>query len=56
VIVDAATLAVELAPQAHIVKLSDPPVRQPGIKVADTSALIAALAERHVFDQTGVSA
>jgi electron transfer flavoprotein beta subunit len=54
--VDAATLAVELVPRAQIVKLSDPPVRQTGIKVADTAALIAALAGRHVFDQTGVSA
>ncbi|WP_175107653.1 electron transfer flavoprotein subunit beta/FixA family protein [Pararobbsia alpina] len=55
-IVDAAALAVELTPQAHIVKLCDPPVRQSGIKVADTAALIAALAERRVFDQTGVPA
>ncbi|MFM0212020.1 electron transfer flavoprotein subunit beta/FixA family protein [Paraburkholderia sediminicola] len=56
VIVDASTLAVALAPQTQIAKLSEPPVRQPGIKVTDTAALIAALAERHVFDQTGVSA
>lgn len=55
-IVDATTLAIDLTPQSHIVKLSDPPVRQPGIKVADSAALIAALAERRVFDQAGVSA
>ncbi|MEA3119096.1 MAG: electron transfer flavoprotein beta subunit [Paraburkholderia sp.] len=53
-IVDAATLAVDLTPQTQIVKLSDPPVRKPGIKVADAAALIAALADRRVFDhQTG---
>ena len=55
-IVDATTLAIDLTPQSHIVKLSDPPVRQPGIKVADSAALIAALAERRVFDQAGVTA
>ncbi len=55
-IVDAATLAIALTPQSHIVKLTDPPVRQPGIKVADSAALIAALTERRVFDQAGVPA
>lgn len=54
-IVDATTLAIDLTPQSHIVKLSDPPVRQPGIKVADSAALIAALKERRVFDQAGVT-
>ncbi|CAE6726519.1 electron transfer flavoprotein subunit beta/FixA family protein [Paraburkholderia haematera] len=55
-IVDAATLAIDLTPRSHIVKLRDPPVRPPGIKVADSAALIAALIERRVFDQSGVPA
>jgi electron transfer flavoprotein beta subunit len=54
-IVNATTLAVDLTPRSHIVKLSDPPVRQPGIKVADSAALVAALAERGIFDQAGTA-
>ncbi len=50
VTVDAATLAIDLAPQTRTVELSDPPLRQAGTKVGDTAALIAALAERRVFD------
>ncbi|WP_120298086.1 electron transfer flavoprotein subunit beta/FixA family protein [Paraburkholderia sp. BL23I1N1] len=55
-IVDAATLAVDLTPRSQIVRLSDPPVRQAGIKFADSAALISALTERCVFDQAGVPA
>ncbi len=53
---DAATLGVGLAPQSRIVELRDPPARQAGIKVADTAALLEALAAHRVFDRAGAVA
>lgn len=47
------TLGIALAPQLDVVRLSDPPARQAGVKVADTAALMQALADRTVFAHAG---
>jgi len=54
--IDASIFNVDLAPRTRLVGLSDPPARQAGIKVADTAALIEAIAAQRVFEQTGVAA
>ncbi|TKC79246.1 electron transfer flavoprotein subunit beta/FixA family protein [Trinickia terrae] len=54
--IDAATLGVELAPQSRIVELREPPARQAGVKVADTAALLDALAAHRVFEPAGAVA
>jgi electron transfer flavoprotein beta subunit len=53
---DAATLGVELAPRSRIVELRDPPARQAGVKVANTAALLDALATHRVFERAGAVA
>jgi electron transfer flavoprotein beta subunit len=53
---DATTLGVDLAPQSRIVELRDPPARQAGVTVADTAALLEALAAHRVFDRAGAVA
>ncbi|MGF6972780.1 electron transfer flavoprotein beta subunit [Paraburkholderia sp. JPY465] len=50
---DAATLGGTLTPQSRIVELRDPPARQAGVKVANTAALLDALAAHRVFDRAG---
>ena len=35
-----AELGVDIAPRLHLVKVSEPPVRQGGVKVPDVAALI----------------
>lgn len=39
--------------RSHVLKLNDPPVREPGVKVDSVEALIAALAGQHVFETVG---
>jgi electron transfer flavoprotein beta subunit len=53
--IDADVFNVNLAPRTRVVDLSDPPARQAGIRVADTAALIDAIAAQRVFEQTGVA-
>ncbi|TDN57773.1 electron transfer flavoprotein beta subunit [Paraburkholderia sp. BL10I2N1] len=48
--IDAGSFGVDLAPRTRIVDLTDPPTRQAGVKVPDTAALIAALAQQRLFD------
>ena len=48
--IDAASLGVSLAPHTRIVELAEPAVRQPGVKVADTAALLAALGTERLFE------
>lgn len=55
-VVDFHTLNVELARLTHIDALTDPPVRQPGIRVSSTAALIEALTTHNVFGPSGVTA
>jgi electron transfer flavoprotein beta subunit len=54
--IDASVFCVDLAPRTRVVGLSAPPARQTGVKVADTAALIEALAAHRVFEPTGVTA
>lgn len=54
--VDFRTLGVEISPLTHIDSLDEPPVRQPGVKVSSTAALIEILAAHHVFGHSGVTA
>jgi electron transfer flavoprotein beta subunit len=56
VTVDFRTLGVEVSPQTLVDALNEPPVRQPGIKVPSTTALIEALTAHHVFGYPGVTA
>ena len=48
--VDASSLGVDLTPHTHIVELAEPAARQPGIKVANIAALLAALGTERLFD------
>ncbi len=56
VMLDGASLGVDLTPRTTIVELRDPPVREAGIKVANTAALLDALAAHHPFDNLGANA
>ncbi|MFT0168316.1 electron transfer flavoprotein subunit beta/FixA family protein [Paraburkholderia mimosarum] len=38
---------------SHVLKLNDPAVREPGVKVDGVEALLAALADRRVFETVG---
>ncbi len=49
-IFDALSLGVNLTPHTRIVELAEPAVRQPGVKVAHTAALLAALGAERLFD------
>ncbi|MCP3716382.1 electron transfer flavoprotein subunit beta/FixA family protein [Paraburkholderia sp. CNPSo 3281] len=51
---EAASLGGVSNARSHVLKLNDPPVREPGVKVDDVGALIAALADRRVFESVGV--
>ncbi|WP_310134569.1 electron transfer flavoprotein subunit beta/FixA family protein [Paraburkholderia terricola] len=51
--IDGGSLGVDLTPRMTIDELRDPPVREAGIKVADTAALLDALAVHHPFDNLG---
>lgn len=42
-VIDAAVFGIDLAPRTRWVELADPPIRQAGVKLADTGALLAAL-------------
>lgn len=50
---DAATLNVALGTQIRIVEIAEPAVRQPGIKVADTAALLGAIGSERLFQNVG---
>jgi electron transfer flavoprotein beta subunit len=54
-VVDFRTLNVKPATLTHIDELNEPPVRQPGVKVPSTTALIEALAAHKVFGHPGVT-
>ncbi|MGA9915373.1 electron transfer flavoprotein subunit beta/FixA family protein [Paraburkholderia sp.] len=56
VTIDGGLLGVELAPCTTIEELRDPPVRGAAIKVANTAALLDALAAQHLLDNLGVQA
>ena len=51
--VDASTFNVPLGTQIRIVDMAEPPVRQPGIKVADTTALLGAIGSGRLFQNVG---
>ncbi|MEM5317002.1 electron transfer flavoprotein subunit beta/FixA family protein [Paraburkholderia sp. JHI869] len=51
---EAAALGGVSGARSHVLKLNDPPVREPGVKVDDVGALLAALADRRVFETVGV--
>lgn len=50
---DASTFGGVSDARSRVLKLSDPPVREPGIKVDGVEALIEALAGRRVFETVG---
>jgi electron transfer flavoprotein beta subunit len=50
---DAATYSFPLEAQTRIVEMSEPAVRQPGIKVADTAALLGAIGSQRLFQNVG---
>jgi electron transfer flavoprotein beta subunit len=50
---DTATLDVALGTQIQIVGMAEPAVRQPGIKVADTAALLGAIGSERLFQNVG---
>jgi electron transfer flavoprotein beta subunit len=50
---DAATFNVALDTQVRIVEMAEPAVRQPGIKVADTAALLGAISSGRLFQNVG---
>jgi electron transfer flavoprotein beta subunit len=56
VTIDGASLGVDLTPSTTIVELRDPAVREAGIKVTNTAALLDALAAQHPFDNLGARA
>lgn len=51
---EAATFGGVPNARSHVLKLNDPPVRKPGVKVDGVEALLAALADRRVFETAGV--
>jgi len=53
---DAATLGVRLEPATRVLQLAEPAARQPGIKVADTTALLAALGPERLFQNHATGA
>ncbi|CAB3655047.1 Electron transfer flavoprotein subunit beta [Paraburkholderia rhynchosiae] len=53
VTIDGASLGVDMTPSTTIVELRDPPVREGGIKVANTVALLDALAAQRPLDNLG---
>jgi electron transfer flavoprotein beta subunit len=54
--IDATTLGVALEPATRVVRLAEPAMRQPGIKVADTAALLSALGTERLFQSHGTGA
>jgi len=50
---DAATYSFSLEAQTRIVEMAEPAVRQPGIKVADTAALLGAIGSQRLFQNVG---
>jgi electron transfer flavoprotein beta subunit len=50
---DAATYSFSLEAQTRIVEMAEPAVRQPGIKVADTAALLGAIGSLRLFQNVG---
>jgi electron transfer flavoprotein beta subunit len=50
---DAATFDVALDTQIRIVEIAEPAVRQAGIKVADTAALLDAIGSERLFQNVG---
>ncbi|MBN3849298.1 electron transfer flavoprotein subunit beta/FixA family protein [Paraburkholderia sp. Ac-20342] len=55
-VLDYRTLGVELAPLVKTDALSEPPVREAGIRVSSVAALIDALAAHEVFNNSEVAA
>ena len=50
---EAATFGGVSDARSHVLKLADPPVREPGVKVDDVEALLEALAAQRVFETVG---
>jgi electron transfer flavoprotein beta subunit len=53
VTLEAAALGGVSAARSHVLKLNDPPVREPGVKVDGVEALLGALAGHRVFETVG---
>ncbi len=53
---DGASLGVDLKPRVIVTDLSAPPVREPGIKVPHTAALLDAIAAHRPFENVGATA
>lgn len=53
VTIDGGSLGVDLTPGTTIDELRNPPVREAGIKVANTAGLLDALAAQHLFNNLG---
>lgn len=53
VTLDADTFGLDLTPRAVVTELCNPPVREAGITVANTAALLAAIAAERPFDTVG---